>query len=104
MFILKETNEFLDAHDVEKGRYNIVGEVESDNLEFAQMIARCVGGELIYEMVDFHSSRPGHDMRYALCGDKLKNLGFKYPVTLEESVQKIVDWSLRPENKKWLEQ
>lgn len=104
IFILTSTSETLNGHDVTKGRFNIVGEVESDNLEFAQMIARCVGGELDYEMVDFHSSRPGHDMRYALDGSKLSRLGFKYPVTLEQSVKKIVDWSLRPENKRWLEQ
>ena len=39
-------------------------------------------------MVDFHSSRPGHDLRYALDGKKLKDLGFEYQLSLEESLGK----------------
>ena len=41
-----------------------------NNLELAQIIAEAQGKELNYEMVDFHSSRPGHDLRYALDGDR----------------------------------
>ena len=82
-------------------KYNIVGE-EKTNLEIAQLIAKIVGKELKYEMVDFHSSRPGHDLRYALDGSKLKSMGFKYPRTLEESLEKTIQWYLKPENKRWL--
>jgi dTDP-glucose 4,6-dehydratase len=52
------------------------------------------------EMVDFHSSRPGHDLRYALDGKRLKKLGFRYPKTFERSLEKTIKWYL--ENKKWL--
>jgi dTDP-glucose 4,6-dehydratase len=51
-------------------------------------------------MVDFHSSRPGHDLRYALDGKRLKKLGFRYPKTFERSLEKTIKWYL--ENKKWL--
>ena len=37
---------------------------ELNNLELAQIIANCQNKDLKYEMVDFHSSRPGHDLRY----------------------------------------
>ena len=46
-------------------KFNLVGPEEVDNLQLAQMIAAVVGKELNYTMVDFHSSRPGHDLRYA---------------------------------------
>jgi len=100
IFILTKTTETLDKIDSSKGRFNIVGEKETDNLEFAQIIAKIVGKELKYELVNFHQSRPGHDLRYALDGSKLKNLGFNYPLTLEESLNKTVQWYLNHQN--WL--
>lgn len=82
-------------------KYNISGEREVSNLEMAQMIAQVMGKTLDYEMVDFHSDRPGHDLRYGLDGSKLFDMGFKLPINFEESVAKTVNWTL--ENKKWLE-
>ncbi|TSC98909.1 MAG: aminotransferase/S-adenosyl-L-homocysteine hydrolase [Candidatus Peregrinibacteria bacterium Greene1014_49] len=73
-------------------KFNIVGEREMDNLSLAQFIAKVVGKELKYELVDFHSSRPGHDLRYALDGTKLKDMGFAYPKTFEQSLEKTVQW------------
>ena len=102
-FILTETDELLDNIDATKGKFNIVGEKELDNLELAQMIADYLGKELEYEMVDFHSSRPGHDLRYALDGSKLKKLGFEFPKTLEESLYKTIDWTIKPEHSQWLQ-
>lgn len=82
--------------------FNIVGEKEVDNLTLAQLIAKVVGKELKYELVDFHSSRPGHDLRYALSGEKLSATGFTYPKNFEESLEKTIKWYLEPERKKWL--
>ena len=81
-------------------RYNIVGETELDNLEFAQMTANLMGKELKYELEDFHLTRPGHDRRYALSGKKLKDLGWQPPETFEESWKTTIDWTL--EHKNWL--
>ena len=83
-------------------KYNISGEREVSNLEMAQLIAKFVGKELKYEMVDFHSDRPGHDLRYGLDGSKLFDMGFKLPVNFEESLEKTVKWTLS--NRKWLEE
>lgn len=83
-------------------KFNIVGEREVDNLTMAQMIAGFIGKPLKYEMVDFHSSRPGHDLRYGLDGEKMKSMGWSLPVNFEESLHKTVQWYL--ENKKWLNQ
>ena len=83
-------------------KYNISGEREVSNLEMAQMIAKFMNKELDYEMVDFHSSRPGHDLRYGLDGTKLFSMGFELPINFEESLRKTVEWTL--ENQKWLEE
>lgn len=81
-------------------KYNIAGEREVSNLEMAQMIAKFMNKQLKYKMVDFHSDRPGHDLRYGLDGNKLFNMGFKLPVNFEESLKKTVEWTLK--NQKWL--
>ena len=44
-------------------KFNLVGPEEIDNLKLAKMISSNLGKELNYTMVDFHSSRPGHDLR-----------------------------------------
>jgi dTDP-glucose 4,6-dehydratase len=82
-------------------KFNIVGEREIDNLEIAQMIASYIGKSLNYEIVDFHSSRPGHDLRYALDGDKIKNTGWSLPIPLEESLERTVKWTMK--HPEWLE-
>jgi dTDP-glucose 4,6-dehydratase len=73
-------------------RFNVVGEVEMDNLTLAKKIAELLGKELKYEIVSFHASRPGHDLRYALDGQKLKDYGFNYPISFYESLKTTVEW------------
>lgn len=74
--------------------WNIAGLREVTNLELAQMIADEIGNPLHYEVVDFHSSRPGHDLRYALDSTKLIDSGYVYPVGFEESLQRTVAWTV----------
>lgn len=85
-----------------RDKFNIVGEKEVTNLKLAQTIADIIGKPLNYVMTDFHSSRPGHDLRYALDGTKMKEMGFKIPVPFEESLEKTIQWMLVPENISWL--
>ena len=64
------------------------------------MVAEFVGAPLKYDLVDFHSSRPGHDLRYALDGAKLAASGWVAPLSLEDSLRQAVEWTVaRPE---WL--
>jgi len=85
----------------QRDKYNIVGEREVSNLALARKIAEIMNKELKYEIVDFHSSRPGHDLRYALDGNKLKRMGYELPVTIDDSLKNTVEWTLS--NTKWLE-
>jgi dTDP-glucose 4,6-dehydratase len=81
-------------------RYNIVGEVEIDNLELAHTVAKILKKPLRHKFVDFHSARPGHDRRYALTGDKLKTAGWKPRVPFMSSLEKTIRWTL--EHPEWL--
>lgn len=92
--------EFLCRNGKPGEKYNIVGEREVSNLDLAKAIADFVGKHLEYEMVDFHSSRPGHDLRYALDGSVMKRMGWEPKVDFDQSLRATVAWSL--ENDHWL--
>ena len=81
-------------------QFNVVGEREVDNVEMALMIANFIQKPIAYEVVDFHSSRPGHDLRYALDGRKIASYGWQPPVPLDASLQKTVLWTL--DHPEWL--
>lgn len=79
-------------------RYHIAGDVQLDNLELAQVIAKLMGKELKYKLEDFHHTRPGHDPHYGLNMDKLINTGWKQPLSFEESMKNVIEWqSANPE-------
>jgi len=101
-FILENTDELLDKVDASKGCWNIVGDMEIANSDLAKMIGKILNKDVKLEMVSFHSSRPGHDLRYALDGSKLKKAGFDYPKSFEETLKKTVEWGIKEENKRWL--
>ena len=80
-------------------KFNIVGKDEINNLELAQFIAKVQNRELKYDMVDFHSSRPGHDLRYALDGTKMADMGWK-PQSAFKRLESVIKWTL--DNDQWL--
>lgn len=74
------------------GTYHIAGE-ELSNLQMADKIAYMMGKKMDYELVDFHSSRPGHDLRYSLDDSKIRKLGWKPPRDLNKSLEMTVVWT-----------
>ena len=104
LFLIQNQNK-IDQLDKDYGgakcpKFNLVGPVEWDNLELAQKIARAQNKELKYKMVDFHTSRPGHDLRYALDGGLMKELGWEPKISIDERINQVVRWTL--ENERWL--
>ena len=80
-------------------KFNIVGKDEIDNLELAQFIAKTQKKNLKFEMVDFHSQRPGHDLRYSLDGSKMAAMGWE-PHSAFKRLESTIKWTL--ENSRWL--
>ncbi|OGO93130.1 MAG: hypothetical protein A3F10_05585 [Coxiella sp. RIFCSPHIGHO2_12_FULL_42_15] len=102
LFILKNLPPHLHVPgQIDKpDRYHIAGEKQLDNLELAQTIAKLMDKNLKYKIINFHSARPGHDPHYGLNDDKLKSLGWKAPVSFEESLKNTIRW--QSENPEWI--
>lgn len=92
--------EMKDYGNAKCPKFNIVGTEEWDNLRLATTISEIQGRSITYEMVDFHSSRPGHDLRYALDGSLMKRLGWVPKLNVTERLRQTVRWSLQHEE--WL--
>jgi dTDP-glucose 4,6-dehydratase len=75
-------------------RFNVVGNIEMDNLEVAKTIAHLMGKPLQYKFEDFHMTRPGHDRRYSLDGSRLAKAGWKAPHSFEDSLKRTIEWTL----------
>lgn len=84
---------FVLQHGKQREKYNIVGQREISNEKLVLQIAYILDTPPTYKLVDFHSSRPGHDLRYALSGRKLKDMGFCYDEgKFEMDLIKTVTW------------
>ncbi len=96
IFILKNCPPHMHVAETadKPDRYNIAGDRQLDNLELAQTIASLMGKELKHKVVDFHHTRPGHDPHYGLTNDKLANLGWKQPLSFEESLKNTIEWQI----------
>lgn len=96
---------------VEKGElgrsYNIGGENERTNLELVTTLCAILDkerpradGKPYAGQITFVSDRPGHDARYAIDPSRIRTeLGWRPSVTVEEGLEKTVQWYL--ENEVW---
>jgi len=80
--------------------FNIIGDEEIDNLKMAQAVAEIMGQKLNFKYQDFHTTRPGHDLRYALSSEKIYKLGWRPPIPIKETLKEIVDWAMQ--NEEWV--
>ena len=94
---------------VQKGQlgrsYNIGGENEATNLGLVQTICAILdekrpGNRPYAEQITFVTDRPGHDQRYAIDPSRIsRELGWRPSVTLEEGLEKTIQWFL--DNEGW---
>ncbi|WP_066051392.1 dTDP-glucose 4,6-dehydratase [Robertmurraya korlensis] len=83
---------------MEKGRegqvYNIGGGNEKTNIEVVTQIIQMLSRS--EELIHFIEDRKGHDRRYAINSEKLRNeLGWTQMYTFEEGLRKTVDWYVK---------
>lgn len=81
-------------------RLNIVGDKQVSNLELVEIISKLMGKKAEHELSYFHDDNPGHDLHYGLNGEKLAALGWRSPLSFEESLKNTIDWQQR--NPEWL--
>ena len=86
--------------------YNIGGKLALNNLVLVQQICDLMDVRLrreqaCRELIQFVADRPGHDRRYTLDAAKMeKELNWKPKITLEQGLEKTIDWYLSHED--WL--
>jgi len=100
--------------------YNIGGENEWENIELVnflcEKIAKIKGRDKDYykKLITFVKDRPGHDRRYAINCDKIKNeLGWRQNFGFEEGLDTTIKWYINHQDwvdrvrngeyKKWVE-
>lgn len=70
--------------------FNVSANAERDNLAIAQTILSHL--QKPTDRIKLVADRPGHDWRYALNSDVLRELGWQPKVTFEEGMKKTIDW------------
>jgi len=85
--------------------YNIGGESERTNLDLVRMICAILdekrpGAQPYGDLITFVADRPGHDARYAIDPTRIRDeLGWRPSVTLQEGLERTVQWYL--DNEVW---
>lgn len=70
--------------------YNIGTEIERPNIDLVREIVRLTSAP--ESIISFVADRPGHDRRYALATAKVRELGWRPKVSLEEGLTATVGW------------
>ena len=107
-------NDHAEAIDIifHKGKlgdtYNIGGFNEWKNIDLIKILIKIVDRMLgrvegtSERLITYVTDRAGHDLRYAIDSNKLKNeLGWEPSLQFEEGIEKTVAWYLN--NQEWLE-
>ncbi len=88
--------------------YNIGGFNEWQNIELVKLLCAKMDEKLGREpgtsakLITYVKDRPGHDKRYAIDANKIKNeLGWTPSVTFEEGLSLTIDWYMA--NEEWLD-
>ncbi len=90
-----------------KSTYNIGGFNEWKNIDLVKLLCKLMDQKIgrpegsSERLITYVKDRPGHDLRYAIDANKIKNELDWYPtVTFEEGLSKTLDWYL--DNEQWM--
>ncbi|HNX23822.1 MAG TPA: GDP-mannose 4,6-dehydratase, partial [Spirochaetota bacterium] len=95
-----------------KGRtgetYNIGGENEWENIKLVNVLCEKIAirdgkdKEYYKKLISYVKDRPGHDRRYAINCNKIKNeLGWKQSFDFDGGLDETIDWYLS--NNEWID-
>lgn len=80
--------------------YNIGGNNEHTNIEIIRLILQILGKP--ESLIRYVKDRPGHDRRYAIDAEKIKQeLGWEPTIKFEDGIKTTIAWYL--ENRSWWE-
>ncbi len=78
------------AHGAAGEVYNVGGPSESTNLDVVQGILTHAGKD--ESLIKFIEDRQGHDRRYSLGSEKVRQLGWSAQVDFEEGLERTLSW------------
>jgi dTDP-glucose 4,6-dehydratase len=70
--------------------YNVGGPDELPNIEVVKMILELTGRDAA--LIEHVTDRPGHDRRYSLASDRLRELGWEAQVRFDDGLERTVAW------------
>ena len=83
-----------------KGKYGEIYNISSNNeLKNVDIVNRIFDIMGIKGKINYVSDRPGHDVRYSINSEKVKNLGWKPEYNFDEALKLTVEWYIN--NEKW---
>src|SRR5215212_11253632 len=77
--------------------YNVGGPDELPNIEVVRTILELTGRD--ESLIEHVADRPGHDRRYSLSSEKVRELGWKPEVRFREGLERTVAWYR--DNEEW---
>ncbi len=78
--------------------YNISSNNEVDNITIVKKILSILGKS--EDLIKYVDDRPGHDFRYSMNSDKLRNqLNWKPKITFDDGLKQTIDWYIS--NPEW---
>ncbi|WP_295593133.1 dTDP-glucose 4,6-dehydratase [uncultured Methanobrevibacter sp.] len=81
--------------------YNIGGHNERQNIQIVKLILEALGKD--ESLIEFVADRLGHDRRYAIDADKIRNeLAWQPKYTFETGIKQTIRWYL--DNQEWMNQ
>lgn len=80
------------------GVYNAGGGHEIANVDLARRICRLAGAD--ESLITYVEDRPGHDFRYSMVWDRLRELDWKPEVEFDDGLGRTVDW-FREHPERW---
>jgi len=87
------------AHGAPGEVYNVGGPDECPNIEVVQRIIELTGADA--SLLTYVKDRPGHDRRYSLGSEKVRELGWEARVRFAEGLEQTVNWY--QDNRDWWE-
>lgn len=73
--------------------YNIAAQQELKNLQVVKTILKLTNRP--ESLIEFVKDRPGHDLRYSLCTEKIQELGWRPKIKFREGIEKTLEWYRR---------
>jgi dTDP-glucose 4,6-dehydratase len=70
--------------------YNAGGPDELPNIEVVRKILELTGAD--ESLIEHVTDRPGHDLRYSLASEKLRDFGWEPAVLFAEGIERTVEW------------